>query len=236
MTTRHPAGVEGRKFPSLQMLEWERDMRVTALRLGALLSAVAAPAMAHHPLGGGLPASFADGLLSGVGHPMLGMDHFAFIVAMGLIAAMLGRVLTLPLAFVAASATGTLLTVSGVALPLVELAVAGSATLAGALALRGRAIPLVAAAALFALAGLFHGWAFGEAVVGAEATPVTAYLIGLAGTQWAIAVATGLVATRLWREAGQGAMATRLAGAVTAGIGFTFLFDVLEGFAFGPIA
>lgn len=199
------------------------------LRLAAAFAAVAAPAAAHHPLGGETPATFLDGLLSGVGHPMLGVDHFAFIVAAGLIAAMLGRVTLLPLFFVAASALGTLLTVSGVALPLVELMVAGTATLAGALALRGRAVPVAAAAALFAVAGLFHGWAFGEAVVGAEATPVVAYLIGLAVTQWAIAVAAGLVAARLWREAGQGALQTRLAGAVMAGIGFAFLFETLEG-------
>ncbi len=200
------------------------------LRLAAAAAAVAAPAAAHHPLGDETPASFLDGLLSGVGHPMLGFDHFAFIVAAGLLAAMLGRVTLMPLFFVGASAMGTLLTVAGVALPLVELMVAGTATLAGALALRGRAIPLAAAAAMFAVAGLFHGWAFGEAVVGAEATPIVAYLLGLALTQWAIAVAAGLVAVRLWREAGQGALQTRLAGAVMAGIGAAFLFEVLEGF------
>lgn len=206
------------------------------LRLAAAFAALAAPVAAHHPLGGATPATFADGLLSGVGHPMLGIDHFAFIVAAGLIAAMLGRVVLAPLAFVAASAAGTLLTVTGVALPMVEPMVAGTATLAGALALRGRAIPLAAALALFGVAGLFHGWAFGEAVVGAEATPIVAYLIGLAVTQWAIAVAAGLVAARLWREAGQGAMQTRLAGAVAAGIGFAFLFEVVEGLILGPIA
>jgi urease accessory protein len=217
-------------------------MRLSLRRPAALalvapaLTALAAPALAHHPLGGGTPATFAQGFLSGVGHPMLGLDHFAFIVAMGLIAAMAGRLALLPLAFVAASAIGTLGTTLGLALPFGEIVVAATATLAGALVLSGRAPSAAAAAALFAGAGLFHGWAFGAAVIGAEPTPVAAYLTGLAATQYAIAVGTGLIARVLWRETGAGVAQTRLAGAVAAGVGFAFLFEALETLAFGPIA
>jgi urease accessory protein len=207
-------------------------------RLAATAAAIliAGQAAAHHPLGGATPATFGQGLLSGVGHPMLGIDHFAFIVAMGLMAAMIGRPLLAPVAFVVASALGTLLTVGGVALPMVELVVSGSAVAAGALVLSGRRLPLAGALALFAGVGLFHGWAFGQAVVGAESTPILAYLIGLALTQWAIAAGVALFARMVWREAGQGALATRLTGAVMAGLGAAFLFEALEKMAFGPLA
>jgi urease accessory protein len=202
----------------------------------AVATLTAGQALAHHPLGGDTPATLMDGLLSGVGHPMLGIDHFAFIVAMGLMAAMIGRPLLAPVGFVVASALGTLLTVGGVALPMVELVVSASAVVVGGLVLTGRRLTLAAALALFAGAGLFHGWAFGEAVVGAEPTPILAYLAGLALTQWAIAVGVALFARLVWREAGEGAMATRLTGAVAAGVGVAFLTEVVEAMAFGPLA
>src|SRR6267378_2162800 len=37
-------------------------------------------AWAHHFMDGGLPETFAQGLLSGLGHPVIGLDHAAFIV------------------------------------------------------------------------------------------------------------------------------------------------------------
>ena len=40
-------------------------------------------AWAHHFMDGGLPQTFAQGLLSGLGHPVIGLDHAAFIVAAG---------------------------------------------------------------------------------------------------------------------------------------------------------
>src|SRR5216117_1537707 len=40
-------------------------------------------AWAHHFMGGGLPETIAQGLLSGLGHPVIGLDHAAFIAAAG---------------------------------------------------------------------------------------------------------------------------------------------------------
>src|SRR5438552_1104114 len=40
-------------------------------------------AWAHHFMGGGPPETFAQGLLSGLGHPVIGLDHAAFILAAG---------------------------------------------------------------------------------------------------------------------------------------------------------
>jgi len=45
----------------------------------AVAAMTATPAFAHHPLGGGTPETFVHGVLSGIGHPMLGIDHFAFL-------------------------------------------------------------------------------------------------------------------------------------------------------------
>ncbi|NJN32344.1 MAG: hypothetical protein HC824_19395, partial [Synechococcales cyanobacterium RM1_1_8] len=36
----------------------------------------AQPALAHHPLGGRLPTNAFEGLMSGLAHPILGLDIF----------------------------------------------------------------------------------------------------------------------------------------------------------------
>ena len=54
----------------------------------ALAAALAAePALAHHVMGGAMPATFGQGLLSGLGHPIIGLDHLAALVGAGLVAA-----------------------------------------------------------------------------------------------------------------------------------------------------
>jgi urease accessory protein len=72
--------------------------------VGAGLVASASTASAHHLMGGKTPATFADGILSGVGHPIIGPDHLAFLVALG-IAVGVGRLsLVTPFLFLLAMA------------------------------------------------------------------------------------------------------------------------------------
>jgi urease accessory protein len=54
-----------------------------------------------------------------------------------------------------------------------------------------------ALAGLFAAAGLFHGHALAESIVGAQPAPLAAYFVGLVTVQYAIALAALLVARRL---------------------------------------
>jgi urease accessory protein len=195
-----------------------------ALSLMILAAGVTA-ANAHHPLGGTTPQTLWHGLLSGLGHPVIGLDHLAFTLAAGLLAASvapLRRAVMMPLAFVAAGAAGAALHVRGVDLPGVEVAVALSVMSLGALILSRRALPAAALAALFALAGLFHGHALAESIVGAEPTPLVAYFAGLVAVQSAIALAALFAARWLAAErpalAGPAVAAAGLA-AVAVGIG-----------------
>ena len=193
-----------------------------ALVIAALLALAGTdPALAHHMEGGTLPATFASGLLSGLGHPVIGLDHLAFIVAAGLLVGAAGLPLWLPLVFVAASLGGVAVHLALLGLPAVELVIASSVCLAGVLLATGRRMPGGAWAAIFAVAGLFHGYAYGEAIVGSEPTPLGAYLVGLALVQAAIATAAALVA---WRRAWEVAsLAPRLAGGVVLGVGLSAL-------------
>ncbi|MBE0453099.1 HupE/UreJ family protein [Roseovarius autotrophicus] len=199
-------------------------MKKTILLL-ALLGAT--PALAHHPMGGAAPQTLMHGLLSGLAHPVIGIDHFAFVILVGLAAALSGRMLAAPTAFIVATVAGTLLQLGGVVLPLAEPVIAGSVVALGALLLAGRKLDGTAALVGFAAIGLFHGWAYGEAVIGSEPMPVLAYLAGFAAVQFAIASGVAHLAARaLATERGQGQ--TRIAAALCCGIGIAFALETLE--------
>ncbi len=201
--------------------------RGAALLALVLMSGVA-PAHAHHVMGGRTPATFVEGVLSGLGHPIIGLDHLAFLVAVGIAVGVARLSLAMPAVFVAASALGVAIHVQGISVPGSELLVALSVALVGALVARAVALAPVAWAGLFALAGLLHGYAFGESIFGAEATPLAAYLLGLMVIQGALAV--GVAYAVRARGAAIADMAPRLAGAVIAGIGLAFIAQqVLPG-------
>jgi urease accessory protein len=184
-----------------------------------------ASASAHHVMGGKMPTTFAEGFLSGLGHPVIGPDHLAFLLAIGVAVGVGGLNLVLPLLFVVASAIGVTLHVNGVNLPGAEIVVAVSVLFAGFLIARGRALPVSLWAILFAAAGLFHGYAFGESIFGAERSPLHAYLLGLIIVQSVLTVGTALFVRR--RAGGVSAIAPRLAGAVIIGVGLATLIAQL---------
>src|SRR5216683_2935674 len=125
-------------------------------RAGAILSlmVLADPAFAHHVMGGAMPVTFGQGLLSGLGHPVIGLDHLAFIVAVGVAVGIAGLNLAIPALFIVASAVGVALHVRGITLPGAELLVALSVLIVGGLIAIGRSMRASAWAALFVVAGL----------------------------------------------------------------------------------
>lgn len=197
-------------------------------RIAALLALAPLPALAHHPMGGATPSTLWEGFASGIGHPMIGPDHLAFLLAAGVLAAALppGRGVLAVLVFVLGGLFGSLAHVGGVGFGPVEALVALSVAAAGAALLRG--VPAALLPAGFALAGLAHGHAFAEAIIGAEPTPLVAYLAALALTQAAIGLGTMLLARRV-AAAGHGAMLHRAAGAAGLAAGIALLGVSLVG-------
>jgi len=166
-----------------------------AVALGGLVAAT--PALAHHPMGGATPATFVQGLLSGLGHPVIGLDHLAALVGIGLVSSRFARGLTLPAFWIVAMAAGVGLHLAGAGLPATEVLVALSVVAIGLAASVRTTLPYGAVALLFAVGGAMHGYALGEAVVGAEAAPIVAYLAGLAAIQVALATGIAFAARRL---------------------------------------
>ncbi|MCF8478303.1 MAG: HupE/UreJ family protein [Pseudolabrys sp.] len=188
----------------------------------AATALLAEPALAHHVMGGRMPATFADGLLSGLGHPVIGLDHFAAVVAVGALAAAHRAGVVLVIGFVVAMMAGVAAHLAGVGLPGAEIWVALSVIALGAVMLTRPPIQAGAALALFSAVGLLHGYALGESIYGAEPTPLTAYLIGLAVIQSAVALAAMAIA---WIAFVRGADVPShlLVGAGIAGVGLAQL-------------
>jgi urease accessory protein len=193
--------------------------RIVALSATSLLTAW--PASAHHVMGGKTPSDLIEGLLSGLGHPVIGPEHLAFLLAVGVVVGSCGLSLALPAVFVTGTALGVTLHLTGIVVPGAEIAVALSVLLAGYLLARGRTLSTLAWSALFGAAGVLHGYAFGESIVGAESTPVGAYLAGLVIVQSVLSIGIALIVRHM--RARMSEIAPRLAGAAILGVGFTAL-------------
>jgi urease accessory protein len=192
----------------------------SAILVGAGLLATAGTASAHHVMGGKTPSTFTEGILSGIGHPIIGPDHLAFLVALG-IAVGVGRLsFVTPFLFLVAMACGVAAHVAALNIPAAELIVAVSVLIAGVLIALDRRLTASAWAAIFSIAGFFHGYAYGESIYGAEPTPLAAYLVGLVVVQTALAIGIAFATRAVWTASGIG---PRLVGAAICGVGFTVL-------------
>ena len=151
------------------------------------------PGYAHHAMGGETPDTLMQGLLSGFAHPIIGVDHFAFLLVVGLLSFTLRSRASymVPLAFVGATLAGTAIHLVGFGLPWAEAIVAASVVIGGVLSLLTRQIKAISVILISAVFGIFHGYAYGESIVGAEDTALLAYLVGFSAIQYFIV--TGFV-------------------------------------------
>ena len=199
----------------------------------AAATLAATPALAHHPLGGMPMETFSHGVLSGVGHPVLGFDHMFFVIAMGVAALFTAQRYLTPAAYIVAMLVGCGLMYAGVAMPLKETVIAISLLAMGGVVLSGRALGAGAALAVFAAFGLFHGSAFGDSIAAQEggigAAVLIGYLIGLGVIQYLIAIAAGWVVEKLLGASDAAATNARLVGAMVAGVGVFLCLEIVEG-------
>jgi urease accessory protein len=196
-----------------------RYFSVVTIVAPILLALAADPAGAHHVMGGKLPTTFGQGVLSGLGHPIIGLDHLAAVIAVGCLTALYRAGAALAAGFVLAVLAGAAVHLQGATVPGSEILVALSVVVLGACLIWRGALPPAAALGLFVLAGLLHGYALGETIVGAEPAPLTAYFAGLAVMQTAIALGAMTLARLFVHPASADLAPLRLIGAGIAGIG-----------------
>jgi len=132
----------------------KRFLQLTVLALCLAPSA----AVAH--VGVGSTSGFAHGFM----HPLSGLDHQLAMILVGLFAYQLGgRALWLvPLTFVSVMAMGGFLGVVGVPIPFVEVGIALSVVVLGAIVALGVRAPLAVAMGAVGLFAIFHGHAHGS--------------------------------------------------------------------------
>ena len=174
------------------------DHRPAALLMLALL---AIPAWAHEQ--SGQAAGFVTGLL----HPVSGLDHVLAMVAVGLWGAQLGApaIWLLPVTF-----------------PLV-MAIGGFLGLLGAMVATESRPPLALAAALVAFFAVFHGHAHGTELPPGQSGLLYSFgFVVATGCLHAVGIALGLL--HRWRS---GRVALRGAGAAVGLAGLVFLWRAL---------
>jgi urease accessory protein len=181
-----------------------------------LLVVAATPAYAH--VGQHLGFSAA----SGFAHPLMGIDHLAAMIAVGLWAAIAGgkRIWIWPAAFVVAMLVGGLLGPAGIAVPQVEPLIAFSIVVLGLLVAIGVSAPIPVGAALIAAFAIFHGHAHG---VEASAEGWAGYALGFAAAT-ALLHAAG-IGVGLGLQRTIGLRSARALGAATAVLGVFILMQ-----------
>jgi urease accessory protein len=169
-------------------------MSVSRLLVVAPLVLLPGVALAH-------PGHATDGLVLGLSHPLIGLDHLLAMLAVGAWVAItpMTRRWRLPAAFAAAMSGGALIGITGLPLPEVEMLIALSLLILASLMLLRRPLSPTLACALAGGLALVHGYAHGrELPADADTVTAAAWLFGM------------LVATGLLQAAGAAlAMASR---------------------------
>ena len=187
----------------------------------ALLAAIAAPsgAWAH------IRAGEVGGFVSGFHHPISGWDHVLAMVAVGLWGAQLGApaMWLLPVTFPMVMALGGMLGLLGIPLPGVEIGIALSALVLGAMVLTEKRPPLWVAAVVVGVFAIFHGHAHGtELPAGESGLLYSMGFVMATGCLHGLGIGIGLI--HRW-DAGR--IALRVAGATVAVAGCYFLSSAL---------
>ena len=203
-----------------------QDMKMTAHKAIAwlvLLAALAAPssAWAH------VKAGEVGGLVSGFRHPISGWDHVLAMVAVGLWGAQLGApaMWLLPVTFPMVMALGAMMGLLGSPLPGVEIGIALSALVLGAMVLAEKRPPLWVAAVIVGIFAIFHGHAHGtELPAGQSGLLYSMGFVMATGCLHGVGIGIGLI--HRWTA---GRVILRVAGATVAVAGVFFLCSAFKG-------
>ena len=141
-------------------------------------------------------AGEAGGFVSGLSHPVSGLDHVLAMVAVGLWGAQMGRpaIWTLPVAFPMMMACGGMLGLIGLPVPGVEAGIAVSAIVLGVMVLAEARPPPAVAVVIVAFFAVFHGHAHGtELQPGQNAMLYSLGFVIATGLLHAAGIAIGLI-------------------------------------------
>lgn len=147
--------------------------RISALAAVALALGATQIASAH-------PGHAGGSLLTGIFHPLTGVDHLAAIIATGIWTAQLPEATwKIPMGFLAAMLGGFLLAGTGFHIPLIESAIGATLLVLGLLITFTIRMKSGHGAMLAAAFAILHGYAHGSELTGAP--PAAGFLVTTAG-------------------------------------------------------
>ena len=170
----------------------ENKVKQFSVLLTALL--LPATAMAHEAV------TQMGGVMHGLMHPLVGMDHMVAMLAVGGWALYVGgrAVWLLPLTFVVLMLAGAGLMLNGYFLPGVETMIMLSVVILGALIAMGVKMPVIAGTVLVGTFGIFHGFAHGAELL--NPTVALGYGVGFASSTALLHLAGIGLAARLFKQ------------------------------------
>jgi urease accessory protein len=196
----------------------------TRIASAAIVIATLVPTAAFAHPGGGDAYNFVHGFA----HPFGGLDHVLAMITVGLFAYQLGgRALWLvPASFVLAMAAGGALGLAGIPVPFVEVGIAASVLVLGAIVAFGVKAPVAVAMALVAAFAVFHGHAHGaEMPAGGSIAAYAAGFVLATALLHAAGVTLGLLIGRFSEAYGR--LGFRLSGGLVALAGGAILLHAI---------
>jgi len=192
-----------------------------ALRLitFVVLASLSATAFGHP--GHSHEVAVGGGLLAGLLHPLLGLDHLLAMVTVGLLSAQLGgrARYAIPGAFLACMLLGGFLGMQGFAFAGIEYGIAASLVVLGLAVTFRKSTHLAIPMAMAGIFGAFHGHAHGTEMphIASPALYAAGFVVATLGLHLC-----GLGLGSLGEANKQGSLALRLAGAAVAIAGLAF--------------
>lgn len=167
----------------------------------------------------------AGGFLTGLQHPVSGLDHVVAMIAVGLWGAQLGNpaLWVLPVLFPMMMAGGGMLGLMGIPLPGVEIGIAISAIVLGTMVFAEARLKIQLAMVIVAFFAIFHGHAHGtELPAGQSGLLYSMGFVASTGCLHGVGITIGLI--HRWQA---GRLALRGAGSLVCAAGIYFLVRTL---------
>jgi len=165
------------------------------------------------------------GFLTGLSHPVSGLDHIAAMIAVGLWGSQLRKpaIWVLPVVFPLVMAFGAFLALVGLGLPGVEIGIALSAVVLGAMVMMEAKPPLAVSVFFVSVFAVFHGQAHGTELPANQNSLV--YSVGFVvstGLLHATGITIGVI--HHWKY---GPVVVRVLGGVILAGGLSFLYGAV---------
>ena len=183
----------------------------------------------HHPLSGENMLNFSDGFFSGIGHPILGLDHLVFILGVGLISYISNKFYNFTFAFIGGTILGLTSIIFGLYLPFYEILIALTLILLSIVILSKKKI--LFKGVLFITFGVFHGWAYGAILLDKPLQNINiffGYSLGLFLTQLLIIFLGYHFFKFLKNIKSENVLINPIFGGILIGIASVNLFEIFE--------